>query len=174
MAIIVRNLSNIVIANITISESGAVSIGYSNAQNFTVMCSYSVATSGNSIPRNDTHTLVDSCDIMPYLSQATEQAMGNTVSCSSSTPPDCNAVTCNMESSNVVLTYTVLPCHDPPAIQIVNRDAHGDATFNKTFMNSTYLVDADILGWEHGALLNVTVVHHPGMLTMGVAVSYTV
>ena len=38
-------------------------------------------------------------------------------------------------------------------------------------MNGTESVSADILGWENRAVLNVTVVQHPGMLTMGLAVS---
>ena len=38
-------------------------------------------------------------------------------------------------------------------------------------MNGTESVSADILGWENRADLKVTVVQHPGMLTMGLAVS---
>lgn len=119
---------------------------------------------------NNTDTLIDTCDIMPYLAKATTQAIRDTVICSSSILPNCNTVACNVKSNNVTLTYTVLPCHTPPAIRIINKDPHGNVTFNMTFVDTTESVSADILGWDNQALLNVTLIQHHGMLTMGIAV----
>ncbi len=119
-----------------------------------------------------TPSLINTCDIMPYLAEATAKAIGDGLAiCAISTLPNCNTVSCNVTSKNVTLTYAVLPCHTPPAIQIINRNASGNVTFNVTFVNTTMSVRADILGWESPTFLDVTLVQHRGMLTIGMAVS---
>ena len=135
------------------------------------MCHNTTPPSNHTHMGRSTDPLIDACAITPHLAAATADAIGDTVTCTSSTRPNCRMVTCRVNSNNVNMTYTLLPCHTPPAVQITNVLTNGSASFNRTFTNTTKSVSAHILGWENPAMLNITIVQHPEGLTMGLAVS---
>ncbi len=121
----------------------------------------------------DFSPLVTTCDVMFYVAEQAEFAaysVNSTLACSVSLPPDCDQVTCRALSNNDSLSFRVLPCHAPPAIQLVNRFSNDTLRLNHTFTNTSMGFVAYV--GTNPATLNVTIVQHPQMLTLGVGVSH--
>lgn len=86
----------------------------------------------------DFSPLVTTCDVFPYIAQRATNATSETLVCSSSPPPNCDSLICNVPSNNDSLRVRVLPCHSPaPAVQLVVTDANGTVRFDRTFKNTT-------------------------------------
>lgn len=112
--------------------------------------------------------LVTTCDLMPRLAKAATLVIADTLNCSSSPPPHCNQIDCAVVSNNDSLIFKVIPCHDPPAFELINRDSRRNVRFNQTFASSVMSINASI--GDTPVILNVTVVQHPERLTLGLGV----
>ena len=77
----------------------------------------------------------------------------------------CNTATCVAQDGQK-LQITLLNCNHPPAIRLINRDRNGRVLFNHTF-NHSETVPAVIGGAN--VTLNVTIVHHSGLLGLRVS-----
>lgn len=78
---------------------------------------------------------------------------------------------CNVVSDNSTLIFRVLPCHTPPAVQLANVAANGTVALNVTLVNTTLGMVVHIGDDPRPGTLNVTIVQHRQMLTLGVEVS---
>ena len=125
-------------------------------------------------PDNHTHleAQITTCDVLPLAADAATIAFPNTLRCRNLPPPSCDQVHCVVVSNNDSFTFQLLPCHNPPAVRLSNRDVHGTSRFNQTFTDTTLLVRASI--GDTPAYLNVSIYQHPTRLTLGVAVSYQI
>lgn len=115
--------------------------------------------------------LITTCDLMPHLATTATEAAANTLVCSSAPPPGCSSMECVAISNNDTLVLSILPCHAPPAIVLAVGAANGTVRFNRTISNNTLSVEVNIGG--DPAVLNITIVQHPQLLTLGVGVRIT-
>ena len=105
---------------------------------------------------------------MPLIAATATKSISDILVCTSSPEPNCDQVLCTIFSNNDTLEFRVLPCNDPPGIQLINRNISGDVRFNQTFTSTVNNVTAPI--GSNPAVLNVTIVQHTEMLTLGVMV----
>ena len=115
--------------------------------------------------------LIRTCDMFPLLASEATAVVNSTLVCRSSPPPGCDRVVCNIVSDNSTLIFRVLPCHSPPAVQLANVAANGTTTLNVTLVNTTLGMVTHIGDDPRPGVMNVTIVQHRQMLTLGVAVS---
>jgi hypothetical protein len=114
--------------------------------------------------------LVSTCDILPHIARDASAAVADTLRCNTPRSPTCDHVSCTVLANNDTLTMRILPCHAPPAIQLMNVAMNGTVTFNVTQVNSTQSPIVVQIG-DDTAEINITIVHRGRGLSLGVMVS---
>ncbi len=115
-------------------------------------------------PANNTITfspLFTTCDLMFHIAELTST---DALACSAAPPPSCDQVVCT-SGNNESLSFRVLPCRVPPAMELVNRFSNGSVRFNKTLVKSTESVMA---GLESRTVnMTVGILQRSNLLTLG-------
>lgn len=124
-------------------------------------------TTSCSRPNPTPLSLVDTCGFMQYLAS---NLTSDLLTCSSPSSPVCNQINCLRDTNNSTFSISVLPCHHPPAVQLLSMNNHRKVLFNQTFTAINMSVRANVAGIR--AVLDIFIVQHTSNLTLGLGVSH--
>lgn len=112
-------------------------------------------------PNNHTSTyLIDTCGVMPQIAREISHASSGSLTCTSSVHPDCNTLSCSSLADGSMMTYTILPCHVPPAVMVSFSSGNHSVSTGPLVMNltSSQMIDNSI---------SVEIVQHRSNLSLG-------